>query len=196
MVMGFALALGLAACATKTPPPPTVAVGEASTPKGGARYQEVTVRATVDKIDQKSRVVTLRGPDGSTETIRVGEEARNLAQVKRGDEVVVTYYKSVAFQVLKPGEAKPAVTAEEGAARAMPGAKPGGMAARVVTVVAEIVKLDREDQEAVLRGPEGKTVTVNVQNPENFDKVKVGDTVEITFTEAFAIDVQKATKSR
>ena len=57
-------------------------------------------------------------------------------------------------------------------------------------LVATIVKLDRANQRAVLRGPKGKTVTVNVQNPENFDKVKVGDTVEITSTEAIAIDVQ------
>lgn len=44
----------------------------------------------------------------------------------------------------------------------------------------------------MLRGAEGKSVTVNVKNPESFDKVKVGDSVEITYTDAFAIDVQPA----
>jgi uncharacterized OB-fold protein len=64
----------------------------------------------------------------------------------------------------------------------------------VVTIVADIVKLDRKNKQAVLKGAEGKTVTVNVQRPEVFDKVKVGDRVEITYTEAVAIDVQPAAK--
>jgi len=190
--------LTLTACSTKTspPPPPTVTAGATSTAKGGSRQQEVTVVAIVEKIDMKERLVTLRGPDGTTQTVRVGPEVRNLPQVKRGDEVIARYYQSVAFEVLKPGEAKLGVAAEEGVARAPVGDKPGALGARVVTIVADIVKLDRKNQQAVLKGPEGNMVTVDVQNPENFDKVKVGDRVEITFTEAVAIDVQAAPKKR
>jgi len=61
-----------------------------------------------------------------------------------------------------------------------------------MTIVADIVKLDRQHNTAVLRGPEGNLTTVDVANPANFDKVKVGDRVEITLTEALAIDVQPA----
>ena len=114
--------------------------------------------------------------------------------MRRGDHVVVTYFESVAFQVLKPGEAKPGISGAVEAARAQPGTRPGAAVAEVVTVVATIVKLDRKAQQATLRGPEGKTVVVDVQNPENFNKVKVGDTVEITYTEELAIDVQPAPK--
>jgi len=198
IALGVVCTLALAACSTKTatPPPPTVTSGVTSTERGGSRHQEVTVTATVEKIDQKERLVTLRGPDGTTETIRVGPEVRNLPQVKRGDEVIATYYQSIAFEVLKPGEAKVGAAGVEGAAAAELGQRPGAVGARVVTVVADIVKLDRKNQQAVLKGPEGKTMTVNVQNPENFNKVKVGDRVEITYTEAVAIDVQAAPKKR
>jgi hypothetical protein len=191
-----ALAVLGAACSTSSnnPPPPTVVGATESTAKGGARAQEVTLTAIVEKVDQKERLVTLRGPDGATETIRVDESARNLGQVKRGDEVVVTYYQAVAFEVLKPGEKTLGATGQEGVGRAELGEKPGGVAARVITIVADIAKLDRKNSQAVLRGPEGKTMTVDVQNPENFDKVKVGDRVEITLTEAIAIDVQPAPK--
>jgi hypothetical protein len=189
-------ALSLAACAPKapTPAPPTVAAATTSTAKGGVREQEVTIRATVEKVDQKERLVTLRGPDGNTNTIRVGPEVKNLPQLKRGDEVVATYYQSVAFQVVKPGEKKLSVSGQEGAAAAPVGSKPGAMGARVITLVADIVKLDRANRQAMLEGPEGKTITVIVQNPENFDKVKVGDRVEITMTEAIATDVRSAEK--
>jgi hypothetical protein len=188
-----------AACSTSsstsTAPPPSLTVAEESTPKGGSRAEEVTLVATVEKVDVEGREVVLRGPDGGLETVRVGSEVRNLPQVKKGDHVVVTYYQSVAFEVVKPGEARLGATMGEGAGRAQPGEKPAALGARVITIVADIVSLDRANQKAVLKGPEGKTMTVNVQNPENFDKVKVGDRVEITLTEALAIDVQPAPKT-
>jgi ribosomal 50S subunit-recycling heat shock protein len=146
--------------------------------------------AIVEKIDVAQRLVTLRGPNGKSKTIRVSDEARNLAQVEPGDEVAVTYYESIAYQVLAPGEKKPGISAEGGAGRAELGDKPGGLAAQAVTLVADVEELDRANQVAVLRGPEDQMITVNVQRPEVFDKVKVGDRVEITYTEAIAVDVQ------
>jgi hypothetical protein len=43
-----------------------------------------------------------------------------------------------------------------------------------------------------LKGPEGKSVTVKAENPKNLAKVKVGDEVEVTYTEALAISVEEA----
>jgi hypothetical protein len=188
----------VAACSAEkaTPPPATVVAAQGQTERGGIRQQEVTVVAIVDSVDARNRTVTLRGPDGTTETIRVPEEVRNLPQVKRGDEVIATYFQSVAFDVVKKSEAKLGVTAEEGGARAELGERPGAIGARVVTIVADVVKIDRETRQAVLKGAEGKTTTVNVQNPAAFDRVKVGDRVEIRLTEAIAIDVQPAPKRK
>lgn len=187
-------AVGAAACAQSVAKPaaPTVEESMGATAKGGERSKTVTIRATVEKVDQKNRRVTLKGFDGTTETVAVGDEVRNLPQVKKGDEVVVTYYQSAAFEVLKKGDERPAASAAAGLGRAEEGEKPGGMAARVVTVVAEVVRLDRDNSTATLRGPEGNLTTVFVQNPAAFEKAKVGDTVEITLTEAMAIDVQPA----
>ena len=200
--MRFAIALigpvALAACASNqpvaTPPAPTVAEGMTMTEKGGVRQQQITVAATVESVDQKERLVTLRGPDGTSNTIRVGPEVRNLAQVKRGDSVVATYYQSVAFEVVKRSETELGAEAVTGAARAELGEKPGGVGGQTIRLVADIVKLDPKNKQAVLKGAEGKTITVDVQRPEVFDKVKVGDRVEIVYTEAVGIDVQPAAK--
>jgi Cu/Ag efflux protein CusF len=190
--------VALAACSTPTatPPPPTVAEASGFSEKGGARASEITVTATVEKVDVEERLVTLKAPDGALETIRVGDQVRNLAQMKRGDEVIATYYQSVAFEVVKPGEKKLGATQQEGLGRAELGDKPGAVAARVVTIVADVGKLDRKSQQAVLSGPEGKAMTVNIEDPGVFDRVKVGDRVEITLTEAVAIDVQPAPKKK
>ncbi len=193
VALGIACALAFGGCARKTaPPPPTVTTGSTSTPTGGSREQTVTATATVEQVDLANRLVTLRRAEGDTVTVRVGESVRNLPQVKRGDRVGVVYYEAIAFRVLKPGAAKPALSSDDEALIAPLGQRPHAAAAQQTTLVATIVTLDRANQRAVLRGPEGKTVTVKVQDPANFDKVKVGDTVEVTHTEAFAVDVQPA----
>lgn len=188
--------LFLSACSAKVavPPAPMVAEEMTTAEKGGARRQAVTMHATVEKIDHKSRRVTLLAFDGTRETIVVGEEAKNLAQVRKGDEVIVTYYQSIAFEVLEPGDDREQASESVGLAEAKLGEMPGGLAAHLRTVVVQVVKLDPDNSTAVLRGPDGETTTVDVVNPAAFDKVKVGDKVEIRLTEAIGIDVQPATK--
>jgi hypothetical protein len=190
IVAACALGVALGGCAKKTPPPPTVKTDSTSTPTGASREQAVRAEAIVTRVDLPNRTVTLRRSNGETVSVRVGDEVRNLEQVRRGDRVVVVYFESIAFRVLKPGEAKPSLKSDTDTLVSPLGQRPGAASARETTLVATIVRLDRAKQQAVLRGPKGKRVTVKVQNPENFDKVKVGDLVEVTYTEAFAIDVQ------
>jgi hypothetical protein len=45
-----------------------------------------------------------------------------------------------------------------------------------------------------LKGPEGKLAVVKVQDPANLEKVKVGDELMITYTEALAISVEHVKK--
>jgi hypothetical protein len=194
VALGITCTLAFGGCA-KTPappPPPTVTTDSTSTATGGSRERTVTSTATVERVDLANRLVTLRRSQGDTVSVRVGDSVRNLPQVKRGDRVVVVSYESVAFRVLKPGEAKPTSSSDVEVLLAPLGERPRAVTTKETTLVATIVSLDRANQQAVLRGPKGKTVTVNVQNPENFDKVKVGDMVEITSTESVAIDVKPA----
>ncbi len=154
----------------------------------------VSATATVEAIDLQKRVVTLKGPKGNVFDVTVSEQARNLPQVKVGDEVNVKYYESLALRLVKPGEGVAGVQETETLERAKKGEKPGGMAGRQVTLTATITAIDQKKQEVTLKGPEGKTVTVKAEHPENLKKVKVGDEIEITYTEALAISVEKAKK--
>ena len=149
--------------------------------------------ATVQAIDLNTRIVTLKGPKGEVRDIKVGEEAVNLPQVKVGDLVTVKYYESLAIEVIKPGTVSGA--GEQSAiVRAKPGEMPGGMAARQSTVTATVTAIDKKKGTITLKGPEGKTVVAKAENPKNLEKVKVGDELMITYTEALAISVEKAKK--
>ena len=166
--------------------------GTSDTPKV-VKQRAAEMTATVTAIDLPKRLVTLKGPKGETRTITVGPEARNLDQVKVGDLVTVKYYESLAVEVIKPGTA--AGAGESSAiVRSKPGEMPGGMAARQVTTTATITAIDKKKNTLTLKGPEGNTVIAQVEDPKNLKKVKVGDELMITYTEALAISVEHAKK--
>jgi ribosomal 50S subunit-recycling heat shock protein len=164
-------------------------------PPQGEISQAVEMQATVTAIDLKSRMVTLKGPEGNERTIHVDKRARNLPQVKVGDVVKIAYVQHVAWQVKKPGEgASGNVTAEAAEVRAKPGEKPGGAVGQRVTFTATIEAIDLAKGTVTLKGPQGNSQTIKARNPANLKKVKVGDVVDITYTEAVAIEVEAAPK--
>jgi Cu/Ag efflux protein CusF len=189
-----ALAASLAACSTHehaTPPPPVAATAVTKEEGTVRRSDVVTAQATVVGIDRKKRLVTLRGHDGEDFTIRADESVKNFAQIRKGDEVTATYYRAIAARVRKPGEATPGITTGEQLQTAEPGQKPAGAGARTVQVTATVTKIDRDAGEITLRGPRGRSVAVAVRDRSNLDRVKKGDLVEVTYTEAVAISVEK-----
>jgi len=158
------------------------------------KEQTTTVTATVQALDLEKRIVTLKGPKGNIFDLKVGPQAKNLKQIQVGDEVVITYYESVAYRLLKPGEAPVPTTETEVVDTAKKGAKPAGVVGVQTTLTATIEALDMKERTATLKGPDGKTVTIKAQDPKNLEAVKVGDEVVITYTEALAISVEKAPK--
>jgi hypothetical protein len=152
----------------------------------------VSVAATVVAIDQNTRVVTLRDSEGKEFDITVGPEVRNLPQVRRGDEVVATFFESMAITVRRPGEVEPGATSGDIVATAAPGQRPAGAAARQTTIVATVVGLNKSKGTVTVKGPRGKVVTVAARDPRRLDHVEVGDLLEVVYTEALAISVEKA----
>jgi hypothetical protein len=152
--------------------------------------------ATVEAVDQSTRMVTLKGPKGDSVTFKASDEVRNLAQVQAGDEVKFGYYESLAVRVLKKGEAFPTAGESAVATRAKPGEKPAGVVGKETTVNATIAAIDKKAKTATLKGEDGKSVTVTPRNPKNLDKVKVGDRLVITYTEAVAVKVEKVEKKK
>jgi len=163
-------------------------------PSGTLEENLVTATAIVKKIDLKTRKVTLERADGSHVTFVAGEQVRNLPQVKVGDTVTATFYDSVAFAVKKPGDAAVGAVMAEQAGRAEPGEKPAAAGARVTTVTAKITAIDKKAGTVTLTGPDGEDTTVKVRDPNNLDRVTVGDLVEITLTEAVGIAVEPQAK--
>jgi Cu/Ag efflux protein CusF len=196
-VAAICITIGAAGCTAKSKPmasPPPEAAAPAPLPSGTVGAGAVQATATVKAIDYKTRHVTLQRADGSLIKFRAGDNVRNLAQVKVGDQVTVTYYESLAYEVKKPGTAVPGASVAEGLQRANLGEMPGGAGARVTTVTATIAGIDKAAGTVTLKGPDGDPTTIKVRHPEKLDQVSVGDLVQITYTEGVAIAVTPATK--
>ncbi len=199
-MIGIALcATALAGCAAKKPaprvepvPPHRVAASPPALPSGKVAEETLTANATVLAINQKTRHVTLKDSDGTRFTIVAGPAVRNLAQVKKGDVVRLTYQESIAYEVMKPGKTKPGVAASTEASRAELGEKPAGSIRDTVTVRFTITAINKRASEATLRDPGGKVTVVKVKDPTKLDAVQVGDVVDVTYTEALAVAVEKA----
>ena len=164
----------------------------AATAKGKVATASTTVTATVTQIDQKTRQITLKAQDGREVSFVASDEVKNFAQMKVGDVVTATYTEALAYEVKKGGTAGASQTIAGGTAQA--GAKPAAALGQQTTVTVTITAIDPAAPSVTFRGPAGNTKTVKVLHPERLKDVSVGDTVEITYTEAMAIKVESAKK--
>ena len=126
----------------------------------------VTATATIEAIDLDKRVVTLKGDDGRVFDVKVGPQAKNLAQLKKGDLVTVKYHEAVSAKVYKAGEA-PKITEESSSLEtAKPGEQPGGKVASKVTVTATIESIDMKEPAVMLKTMAGKYLVVKIEDPK------------------------------
>ncbi|HEX5037152.1 MAG TPA: hypothetical protein VFX30_08330 [bacterium] len=167
-----------------------------ASPKGGLKGHVVETVATVQAIDQKKRLVTLKSEDSAeVSTIEVDDSVKNLKQVKKGDRVRIQYYEALAWNVIKSkNRQEPTKTDSQITTSAKPGEKPEGQAARQIHVIAEVRGIDKKTPSVTLKGPEGNSETFVVRDRNNLKGLKVGDQVDITYTEAMAVSVEKAPK--
>jgi hypothetical protein len=168
------------------------APAQAAPPKGQGMVASTTVTATVAQVDQKTRMVTLKSQDGQEYTFVAGPAVKNLAQMKVGDVVTATYTEALAYEVKKGGTAGASTIGATAAAKA--GEKPAGAIGQQTTVTVTITAIDPKVPSVTVKGPQGNMRTFKVAHPERLQGVSVGDTVDITYTEALAIKVESAKK--
>jgi O-phosphoseryl-tRNA(Cys) synthetase len=161
--------------------------------KGQAVMSTETAKATVTSINQKTREVTVKTEDGKEHSFVAGDHVKNLALVKKGDIITVTYTEALAYEV-KKHDAAAGVSTTQAVASAKPGSKPAGVVAQQTTVTVKIIGIDPKVPTVTFMGPAGNTKTIVVKDPKKLDGVKVGDLVDITYTEAIAVEVDKPTK--
>lgn len=184
------VAAALAASTTLAQPKVDAAV--ATAPGQAKAVSVVTAEATVAAVDPATRNITLKLKDGKTRTITAGSEVRNFDQIKVGDIVHAKYIESLSIELKKEGKAMLGQVQHGSLERSAKGEKPGGVAIREVTAVAEVVNVDAGKQLVTVKNDKGDQFDLQVKDPEQLKLVKKGDQVQATYTEALAIGLEPA----
>lgn len=179
------IAVSLAACAGSG----------GSSPEAPLRREDsavVEIRARVAAIDHNKRLVTLQDEAGGTATFEADASVKNFAQVKVGDELVGALAESLVLELREPTaeEVAEGTSVLEVIAAAEPGHRPAGEFVRQIRAILTVDSIDKTAGTATLRGPLGNLRTIKARDPANLDRVKVGDSVVATYTEALLLEVR------
>jgi hypothetical protein len=188
-------ALLLAACATSKPSvPPPVEVLSTGVPGEAAATRTQKMTATVQSLDVAARKLTLRGPDGKTETMTVPPEVKRLDEIAVGDVIAVEVQQDLVLRYQAPGtEFVPPQAAITGG-RAPAGVAPGGAAAAAIQSTVTVTAIDTKSRIVTFQDPDGAQYQVKAGPKLQLEKLKVGDRLLATYVAAVAITVEKAGK--
>jgi len=150
----------------------------------------VSATFTIEAIDHASRIVTLKGEDGTYDDVYCGPEVQRFDALKVGDKVTFRYHESMVTAIKHSGSApKPADSA---AITRAPGAAPGATMSRQMTAVVTIEAIDAKVPSVTVKTANGHKMSFKVENAKNLEGYKVGDNVEVTYTQALAVNVTSA----
>lgn len=172
-------------------PQPKVAVIVA--PGAISGVSTIIATATVQKIDKKTREVTLKKESGEVVKIIAPQEVRNFAQIKIGDLVTSQYTTTVDIRVVKGVSNEVGYSVQESSSRAKLGEKPMATSTRIVSMRSKVTKIDPQTQTVTLEGQKGNSEIV-VKDPQQLAHVQVGDMVDSIASESVAISVAPAKK--
>jgi len=150
----------------------------------------VELATKIEAIDKTARMITLKDKDGAMETIHCGPEVKRFDELKVGDTVTFRYSESIVYAIRKPGQPSglpaqtgPTVTRSQGA-------RPGGTIAQQQTATVTLKAIDLKVPSVTVLTEDGRTLSFKAADANNLKDVKVGDKVEVTYTEAVIISVK------
>ncbi len=147
----------------------------------------VVKTATIEAINHGTRELTIQGEDGHYVNITVPSEVKRFDAMKVGDTITARYYENIVIRMKRPGE-KDVDTATDGVTPAG-GVRPSGTVSEQRTITATITQLDPTIPSITFKGPNNWTYSSRVQDRKAIENVKVGDKVDIVWTQAVLLDV-------
>lgn len=151
----------------------------------------VTTTATIARIDLASRLVALRGADGSVQNFYAPPEFTRIDELRVGDTVTITYYESIAYRIARRGD-HAASARDESTAMETTSALPGAVQSRRLTKRVTVTAVDRRASSIRVRDGRGGVVSMRVEQASDLDGVKPGDHIDVTYTEAVLATVSRA----
>jgi|SRR5688572_13145247 len=154
--------------------------------------ESISATVTIEAIEQGTRTLTVKDDKGIYETIQMPPEMKRFSELKVGDRITARYYDNVVVRLKKPGEA--AVDVDSAALTRGEGARPAGTLAAQRTITAAVTAMDPKTSSVTVSGPNGYIYSRRVADKKAFAQLKVGDRLDMTWTEAVMISVDPPKK--
>jgi Cu/Ag efflux protein CusF len=107
--------------------------------------------------------------------------------MKVGDKVTFRYHESLVTSIKHSGT--PPKPPEAAAITRAPGATPAATMSRQMTAVVTIQAIDAKVPSVTVKTANGHSMSFRIENAKNLEGYKVGDNVEVTYTQALAVNV-------
>ncbi|NVZ15594.1 MULTISPECIES: hypothetical protein [unclassified Pseudomonas] len=151
---------------------------------------EVTTK--VLEVDAANHQVVLEGAEGRNVHVQLSDQAKDLGNLKVGDQVKVLVTHSVAAVLdTDIDKSAPDATEKTGVLRATAdNPNPGGAAFRQVQVQLKITHIDLAKNQVTLENPAGQSKVLTVEKPQiraGLKDLKVGQSVLVTYTDTLEI---------
>ena len=188
----------LSSCATTSLPAPNAPAAPASvevTATGirgqAAAERSLKLTATITAVDPAGRSVTIKGPDGRAETVKVPPEVKRFDELTAGDTVELELKQGLLLEYQPAGAA--VVAPREVAVAGWSGLSdpPAGSAAAGHQATVTIAAIDLKARLVTFQGPAGNQYQVKAGPQLAIEKLAVGDQVLATYVQAVAVQIVK-----
>ena len=144
---------------------------------------------TIEAIDAATRAVTIKKTDGTVVTTIAGPEVKRFDELKVGDKITAKSYENLVVRVKQPGESDADFTkkAETPSGQTLP----GGTKAKQRTLTVTITAIDMTAPSISFTTTTGLKYISKVQDPAALANLKVGDKVDIVWTEALLVSLER-----
>ena len=146
----------------------------------------MVLTATVDSVDMKTRVVTLKDANGNLAQMNVAKSVHDLGKVKKGDVFVVEHAQAIAVGLTAAGkDQKPGASGVHSVVMAGKGAaKPFEETQETVYATVKISTIDYNSRVVTFTLPSGEKQKVKVApSVLGLEKFKAGDDVMVEFVD-------------
>lgn len=150
-----------------------------------------TTTATITALDLDLRQATLTDKQNNSFTITARDDTANLEQVSVGDVVNTKHVHQVIIKLLEGKNIPPSSSQIDNSVQSEPGQMPLRSDTETVVNVYTVEAIDIEAGSFKLKNIAGNTEEFVAKDSTNLARAHIGDSVIVTITDAFAIEVVK-----
>lgn len=153
--------------------------------------QTATLTEKVVAIDYSTRQITLQDSNGNQDILQASPAIKRFNEIKVGDTITFSYQESVALKMVKASaDMAQAAPSSSPVVTELAGPKPAGQISQTLTTTVTIQAIDMAAPSVSVKTQDGRVLTFAAQNKSLLSGFKVGDVVQITYSQALMMAVK------